>query len=86
MASIMRLTAPLFSVFEHAFSGRDLILLVGGLFLLFKATMELHERLEVRSHEAVGKKVYAGFGLVVTQVFPSRPTRHWAWCANTPPS
>ena len=39
---IMRLTTPLFSVFDHAFSGRDLILLVGGLFLLFKATMELH--------------------------------------------
>src|SRR5690606_39138251 len=39
---IMQLTAPLFSVFEHAFSGRDLILLGGGLFLIFKATMELH--------------------------------------------
>ena len=40
---IMRLTAPLFSLFGHEFSGRDLILLGGGLFLLFKATMELHE-------------------------------------------
>ncbi|MBD9477891.1 TerC family protein [Pseudoxanthomonas sp. PXM02] len=65
---IMRLTTPLFSVFEHAFSGRDLILLVGGLFLLFKATMELHERLEGRAHEAGGNKVYASFGLVVTQI------------------
>ena len=65
---IMRLTAPLFFVFEHAFSGRDLILLVGGLFLLFKATMELHERLEGRAHETGGNKVYASFGLVVTQI------------------
>ncbi|WP_062355190.1 TerC family protein [Pseudoxanthomonas mexicana] len=65
---IMRLTTPLFSVFEHAFSGRDLILLIGGLFLLFKATMELHERLEGRSHESGGNKVYASFGVVVTQI------------------
>ncbi|WP_303748484.1 TerC family protein [Stenotrophomonas pigmentata] len=65
---IMRLTTPLFSVFDHAFSGRDLILLIGGLFLLFKATMELHERLEGRSHETGDNKVYASFGLVVTQI------------------
>src|SRR5690606_30171607 len=39
---IMKLTEPLFAVLGHEFSGRDLILLGGGLFLLFKATMELH--------------------------------------------
>ncbi len=65
---IMRLTAPLFFVFEHPFSGRDLILLIGGLFLLFKATMELHERLEGNSHSNGGNKVYASFGVVVTQI------------------
>ena len=43
---IMRLTAPLFTVLNHEFSGRDLILAGGGLFLLFKATREIHERLE----------------------------------------
>ena len=43
---IVTLTAPLFEVFDKSFSGRDLIMLFGGLFLLFKATMELHERLE----------------------------------------
>ncbi len=42
----MRLTAPLFSVFGHAFSGRDLILSIGGLFLIYKATHEIHDRLE----------------------------------------
>ncbi len=65
---IMQLTEPLFSVFGHAFSGRDLILLGGGLFLLFKATMELHERLEGRGHEHAGNRVYASFGVVVTQI------------------
>ena len=45
---IMQLTAPLFSVpiFNHELSGRDLILAGGGLFLLFKATREIHEKLE----------------------------------------
>jgi len=65
---IMRLTTPLFSVFDHAFSGRDLILLGGGLFLLFKATMELHERLEGGSHVSTGKQVFSSFGVIVTQI------------------
>jgi predicted tellurium resistance membrane protein TerC len=43
---IMRLTAPLFSVLGRDLSGRDLILIAGGLFLLGKATLEIHERLE----------------------------------------
>src|SRR5947209_1842216 len=43
---IIRLTAPLFSIAGRDISGRDLILIAGGLFLLFKATLEIHERLE----------------------------------------
>jgi predicted tellurium resistance membrane protein TerC len=43
---MMRLTAPLFSVWGHGFSGRDLILIIGGLFLLAKSTHEIHEKLE----------------------------------------
>jgi predicted tellurium resistance membrane protein TerC len=46
IAWIIRLTAPLFSVLSHAVSGRDLILFGGGLFLMGKATVEIHERLE----------------------------------------
>ncbi len=65
---IMQLTEPLFSVLGKSFSGRDLILLGGGLFLLFKATTELHERLEGRDHEQEGNRVYASFGVVVTQI------------------
>ncbi len=43
---IMRLTAPLFTVFGHATSGRDLILIIGGLFLLTKSTREIHHKME----------------------------------------
>lgn len=45
---MVTLTKPLFTVMDYAFSGRDLIMLLGGIFLLFKATTELHERLENR--------------------------------------
>src|SRR5919106_856551 len=43
---IMRLTRPLFALLGHPFSGRDLILLLGGLFLLWKSTQEIHDKLE----------------------------------------
>ena len=65
---IMGLVEPLFELFGKPFSWRDLILLAGGLFLLFKGTMELHERLEGREHSDSGKKVYAGFTAVVEQI------------------
>src|SRR4026208_207528 len=48
---VMGLTTELFSVFGKGFTGRDLILLVGGLFLLVKATREIHENLEVVHEE-----------------------------------
>ncbi len=64
---IMRLTQPLFTAFGHAFSGRDLILISGGLFLLWKATMEIHERLE--GEEGHGStKVPPSFGAVIGQI------------------
>ena len=65
---LVTLTAPLFAVFDRAFSGRDLILFAGGLFLLFKGTMELHERLEGGDEHQGGSKLYAGFWLVVAQI------------------
>jgi CBS domain containing-hemolysin-like protein len=65
---LVSLTAPLFSIAGLNFSGRDLILLAGGLFLLFKATTELHERLEGKMHIRSGSKGYAGFGVVVAQI------------------
>jgi len=46
LAWVMRLTTPLFSMFDEAISGRDLILIIGGLFLLAKSTHEIHGSLE----------------------------------------
>ncbi|WP_371972711.1 CNNM family cation transport protein YoaE [Lelliottia nimipressuralis] len=65
---MVTLTKPLFTVWDFTFSGRDLIMLVGGLFLLFKATTELHERLENRQHDDGHGKGYASFWVVVAQI------------------
>jgi predicted tellurium resistance membrane protein TerC len=62
-----RLTAPLFGVLDREISGRDLILIVGGLFLLAKATYEIHDRLEGEAGHASGRAV-ASFGAVIGQV------------------
>ncbi len=65
---LVTLTQPLFSIGTLDFSGRDLILLGGGVFLLFKATTELHERLEGVTHAQSEGKGYAAFGVVVAQI------------------
>ena len=65
---MVTLTHPLFSIAALSFSGRDLILLLGGIFLLFKATLELHERVEGKSHIQTGKREYASFAAVVAQI------------------
>jgi len=49
---LMKLTAPLFAILGNEISGRDIVLIVGGLFLLFKSTMEIHTSLEGTEHEA----------------------------------
>ena len=67
LAVIIRLTAPLFTVLGHGISGRDLILLAGGLFLIAKSTREIHERLE--GDEAPrGTRAPVSFGNVVGQL------------------
>ena len=65
---LVTLTTPLFSIGTLGFSGRDLLLLVGGIFLLAKATIELHERVEGKSHVQSGKRAYASFAAVVAQI------------------
>ena len=65
---IMGLTSPLFSVLGHAVSGRDLILIGGGLFLIAKATWEIYDKLEA-DHPAEGaKKGRAQFAWVLAQI------------------
>lgn len=63
---IMGLTAPWFELFGHAVSGRDIVLLAGGLFLLAKATMEIHEKLEEPGHERkMGNRAYSFAGAIM---------------------
>ena len=54
LAWLVGLTRPLFEVFEHGFSGRDLILIIGGLFLVAKSTREIHHKLEGDDRTEVG--------------------------------
>jgi predicted tellurium resistance membrane protein TerC len=64
---VMRLTTPFFAVFGQAISGRDLILIVGGLFLLAKSTFEIHEKLEGEEGQA-SAQVRATFAGVLVQI------------------
>ena len=64
---IIGLTEPMFTVFGHGVSGKDLILAVGGLFLIYKATHEIHASLEGEEGEA-STKVMVNFTAVVVQI------------------
>lgn len=64
---IIGFTEPLFTVFDHAFSIRDLILFVGGIFLIFKSTVEIHHKMEGQ-HDEKGKKEFATIGEVIFQI------------------
>ena len=64
---IMTLTAPIFSIFKNAVSGRDIILLAGGLFLLAKSTHEIHSSLEGKPARAKSK-VARNFISVLIQI------------------
>lgn len=69
---IMGLTTPLFSVMDHTFSGRDLILLGGGLFLVGKATFEIHHKIEgdpeVHLHEVENKIPAVSPSMILGQI------------------
>lgn len=66
---LVTLTEPLITLFEKTFSGRDLILLGGGLFLVYKAVGELHEKMEGKPEVKVTTNVvYASFAAVVAQI------------------
>lgn len=65
---LVTLTQPLFTLWQHSFSARDLLLLCGGIFLLFKATTELNARLEGGDEESGQNKSGAKFWPVVAQI------------------
>jgi predicted tellurium resistance membrane protein TerC len=65
---IMGLTAPMFTVIGNEISGRDLILLGGGLFLIAKATREIHENLEVKHAEHHAPSGRSAFGIILVQI------------------
>jgi predicted tellurium resistance membrane protein TerC len=68
---VMGLKAPWFTVFEHTFAGRDLILLGGGLFLIWKSTTEIHHKLEGADegeHDDGGASKVSTFGSVLAQI------------------
>ncbi|MFI6483915.1 TerC family protein [Nonomuraea sp. NPDC050663] len=64
---VVKLTEPLFSVFGYEISGRDLILLLGGLFLLAKSVTEIHHAMEPHEEKENGRKV-ASFGSAIVQI------------------
>ncbi len=64
---IIGFTQPLFTILEHDFSGRDLILMAGGVFLIFKSTMEVHHKMEGAEHEG-GTSKSAGMLQVIGQI------------------
>lgn len=67
---LIHLSEPLFTVFEHPVSIRDLILLGGGLFLLVKATHEIHKDVEARGEDeaSLGKLAQASFSAIIAQI------------------
>ena len=67
LTSVLRFTRPLFSLLGHPFSGRDLILLAGGLFLIWKSTREIHDKLEGEEGQQ-NVKAGATFGSVIVQI------------------
>lgn len=76
IAWIVSLTEPLVTIFGKAFSWRDFILMGGGIFLLLKGTMELHERLEGGMAEYSSAPTRSGFWQVII--------RSWCWMPCSP--
>lgn len=65
---LIGLTAPLFSVFGQAISGRDGILMAGGLFLIWKSTKEIHELIEEEDEEGITATARGGFWSIIFQI------------------
>ncbi len=68
IAWMAKLTTPIFALLGHGISGRDLILIIGGLFLLFKSTTEIHEKLEGHDGGDNPVRAHAKLGRVLVQI------------------
>jgi predicted tellurium resistance membrane protein TerC len=68
IAWIVGLTRPLFEILDHSISWRDLVLIGGGLFLLYKGTREIHHRLEDNAQENEAGPIRTSFGSVIAQI------------------
>ncbi|WP_276652577.1 TerC family protein, partial [Thalassospira lucentensis] len=67
IAWVMELTTPLFSAFGKDISGRDLILIIGGLFLIAKASKEIHHSIDEPEEHGPGK-IVSGFAMTIAQI------------------
>lgn len=65
---VMQLKHPLFAVWGHDISGKDLILILGGLFLLYKATVEIHHKVEGHAETEKTSKARAALGAILVQI------------------
>lgn len=65
---LTKLTAPILTIFTISFSGRDIFLIIGGMFLLAKSTQEIHSELESVPTTSSTEIKYASFGMVITQI------------------
>src|SRR3546814_10457153 len=83
VAFIVTLTQPLFELFGHGFSWRDIILIAGGLFLVWKATKEIHHSVDVNPNEDVfdTAKASIGFGAAIFQDRKSTRLNSSHYCA-----
>lgn len=65
---VMGLNEALFSLFGHAFSGRDLVLILGGLFLIYKATVEVHSKVTGHDEDPLSNIKKRGMAMVISQI------------------
>ncbi|NLC23216.1 MAG: TerC family protein, partial [Oxalobacter sp.] len=65
---MVKLTTPWFTIWDIPFSGRDIILILGGFFLLYKSTTELHERVDGKIHLRAKERIVPSFAVVVAQI------------------
>jgi len=68
LAWVMTLTTPLFTIYDYPFSGRDLILIIGGLFLMAKSTHEIHQTMEEPPEEIELKNKKSSFTSIILQI------------------